>query len=331
MLLQAILLCMAQAQPKAPAYSSAQLEKSARNIVRKVKGDPRTPILVVASAGKRPLAEQIVKEAAAQKLTADLLLLDPEPKPDTGSIEQRIRDAIPLGTILLIDHGDRSLLFKVVGRPDQGIKFPSERFYCDWLAELPATIRTEAVDPEETESFRTKLAGKLRNAKAITITTRAGTRITVQPRAWRTSPGDTNEVFTAPQEMAAEGQIVVDGSAYWGPPTHPILLKIQGGRLTNLSALDAADKQQALMIKDLSADKGAAVLAEFGLGINVEASPQGNVMEAEQARGTCHFGFGRNTEYGGQNRSRTHTDYVLLRPTIWVDGVCICREGEYLF
>ena len=53
-------------------------------------------------------------------------------------------------------------------------------------------------------------------------------------------------------------------------------------------------------------------------------------MESEQARGTCHFGFGHNIEYGGQNASSYHFDLVVRRPTIASDGVAICRDGQFL-
>jgi hypothetical protein len=290
------------------------------------------PILIVASSSKRVLAEEIARQALVQKLSPDLLLLPADSKLDSALIEERVHKAIKLsGMVWLIDEKDNGLLFSIVGRPDQGIKIPTEHFFCDWLADISSTIRTQAVDPEETESFRLHLYEKLRNAKRITITTPAGTRITIEPRAWNTLSGDTNEIFTAPVERIAEGQIVVDGSAYWGPPAHPIILKIQAGKIANIADLDRTDKQQMWMSRDLTTDENASVLAELGLGINTEANPQADLMEAEQARGTCHFGFGNNLEYGGKNRSRKHVDYVLLRPTIWADEICICRDGKYLF
>ena len=124
--------------------------------------------------------------------------------------------------------------------------------------------------------------------------------------------------------------LFIDGSAYGGPPARPIALKIRTGRAISLSELDQNEKQQQLTHQDRTKDETASMMAEFGLGINTGANPQGELMEAEQARGTCHFGFGHNLEYGGQNRSQSHVDYVLLRPNIWVDGICICRDGKYL-
>lgn len=332
LLLSVLCAGAAQAQENAPRYSQTQLQTASRNIVKKVDRGSGQPILIVASSSKRVLAEEIARQALAQKLSPDLLLLPGDSKLDFAVVKERVQKATKLsGMVWLIDEKDNGLLFSIVGRPDQGIKIPTEHLFCDWLADMSSTIRTQAIDPEETESFRLRLYEKLRNAKRITITTPAGTRITVEPRTWNTFSGDTSEIYTAPVERIAEGQIVVDGSAYWGPPPHPIVLKIQAGKITNLADLDKTDKQQMWMSRDLTTDENASVLAELGLGINAEANPQADLMEAEQARGTCHFGFGNNLEYGGKNSSRKHVDYVLLRPTIWVDEVCICRDGKYLF
>jgi len=54
-------------------------------------------------------------------------------------------------------------------------------------------------------------------------------------------------------------------------------------------------------------------------------------MESERARGTSHFGFGANIEFGGQNESSYHVDFVIKKPTIEVDGTIICKDGEYQF
>ncbi len=330
LLLTASLASAAVAQQPPQSYSQAQLQRAAQNIVRKVESGSKLPILVIASSTKKVLAQEIIKEAQRLNLRSELLLLAAE-SGNPQSIQQRATKAAPSSaTIWLIDGADSELLFSAVGRPDLGIKIPTEHLFCDWLADLGTTIRTQAVDPEQTEAFRVKLAERLRGAKEITIATSAGTQISIRPRGWNTSPGDTNEVYSAPLEGVAEGQIVVDASVYWGPPAQPVVLKIKAGRIANLAELDKADKQQSLMLKDLTTDDSAAVLAEFGLGINTEANPLADLMEAEQARGTCHFGFGNNLEYGGANRSKKHVDYVLLRPTIFVDGTCICRDGVYL-
>ncbi len=100
----------------------------------------------------------------------------------------------------------------------------------------------------------------------------------------------------------------------------------------NISSLDTTDKQQKFARIDLSRDKNSDVLAEFGIGINPGANWAEELMESEQARGTCHFGFGRNVQFrGGENKSNYHFDLVIQKPTIEIDGRPICVEGNYRF
>ena len=54
-------------------------------------------------------------------------------------------------------------------------------------------------------------------------------------------------------------------------------------------------------------------------------------MESEQARGTCHFGFGNNLMYCWQNRSSIHFDLVICNPTIEAGGKILCKAGEHLW
>jgi leucyl aminopeptidase (aminopeptidase T) len=50
-------------------------------------------------------------------------------------------------------------------------------------------------------------------------------------------------------------------------------------------------------------------------------------MESEQARGTCHFGFGMNLNYGGEIKSTKHFDLVILNPSIEINHTLVYEEG----
>ena len=106
-----------------------------------------------------------------------------------------------------------------------------------------------------------------------------------------------------------------------------------------LKSLDGLDQRSKLIIQEeldkryltFTVQRINSVLAEFGIGINPGARVDADVMESEQARGTCHFGFGHNVGFGGQNRSEVHVDLVVLQPTIEVNGKILCEAGKYLF
>lgn len=59
------------------------------------------------------------------------------------------------------------------------------------------------------------------------------------------------------------------------------------------------------------------VVAEFGVGLSA-GKPTGHIGVDECLRGTCHFGLGDNTFYGGTNQAPVHLDVVLKAPTIEV-------------
>ena len=245
----------------------------------------------------------------------------------TGRLRELIRSvAEDWGLVILLQPEHASFLFDTVGRPDRGLRIPSDHLFCDWLISPAGLIRTHGIDMDELHRFRHALVSKISGAGEMRITTENGTDVTLKPRSWNLMTG---EVFTAPVEDYSSGTICVDGSAYYGPPAIPFVLRVENGRVVNLSELSEDDKQQRCVRNDLTRDEDSNVLAELGIGINPGARWDEDAMESEQARGTCHFGFGHNIEYGGQNASSYHFDLVVQKPSIEVDGACICRAGQH--
>jgi leucyl aminopeptidase (aminopeptidase T) len=219
----------------------------------------------------------------------------------------------------------RPFLFETVGRPDVGFTLPEAHIFCDWLIRLESLVRTYAIDLEELRRFRQGILAALSGAQEMHVTSAGGTDITLHPRHWHATDG---EVFTAPVEDGTHGDIWVDGCAYGGPPRAPFLLEVREGRVVNLDDL-GEDEQQRWVHKDLTRDANARVLAELGIGIHPDAQWDQDLMESEQARGTCHFGFGHNRAFGGGNESSYHFDLVVRAPSIEVDGEAICTAGRY--
>ncbi len=300
---------------------------AAWNIVQSIGDPPGGGALVISSSDKLPLAEAIFAQLEARGIEHHLLVLGSRLTLAGPKIEKLIQDAAGRwGLILLIQPQHASFLYNTVGRPDMGLKIPAEHFFCDWLASMDSLVRIFGIEMDELYRFGQALLAALTCAESIRITTKKGTDIRMTPRHWIETHG---EVFTAPVEGQASGTIYVDGSAYSGPPDRPFLLRIENGRIANPEDLDQTDPQQRMVHEDACRDDPASVLAELGLGINPGALVDTEVMEAEQARGTCHFGFGHNLAYGGQNRSSCHFDLVIRHPTIEVDDRYICRSGVY--
>ena len=88
--------------------------------------------------------------------------------------------------------------------------------------------------------------------------------------------------------------------------------------------------------KLINVDEEARVIGELGIGLNPGAKLSGNLLEDEKALQTAHIAFGNNENMtGGQNRSKTHRDFLFNKPTmkvIFKDGSSkiLLKEGEIL-
>ncbi|MBW4083653.1 hypothetical protein [Paenibacillus sp. S150] len=187
--------------------------------------------------------------------------------------------------------------------------------------------RTLGADYPELKQFKNWLLTHVKGAREINIITASGTDITLYPRNWLETDG---EVFCTPFESRTKGKIFVDACAYWAPPKIPFTLWIDGGRVVKTREIETEDPQHQNVFQDLHRDINSNVVAEFGIGINPNALWNEQLMESEQARGTCHFGFGHNKNYGGAIESTYHFDLVIQKPTIVINGDVICNEGVFL-
>jgi len=70
--------------------------------------------------------------------------------------------------------------------------------------------------------------------------------------------------------------------------------------------------------------------AEASIGINAKAVVRGIQREDKNIMGTMHFGLGTNVDVGGSIKSCIHMDGVILRPTLYVDGVKKIDAGRFL-
>ena len=167
----------------------------------------------------------------------------------------------------------------------------------------------------------------------IWFTTRGRTfesDVRIGPAAFGNLPN--GEVRVAPQEAEAQGTLVCDSTiGDLGRVPSPVTIEVVAGRITSISG---DDRTLVSRIEDLtSIDDQASVVGELAFGINPVARVTGNMLEDEKALGTVHVAFGNNLEMGGENSSRTHRDFHVLRPTLTIefeDGQTrvVIREGS---
>ncbi len=209
--------------------------------------------------------------------------------------------------------------------------------------------RTVAIDYSQMRSRALALKKVLDEAVALQISAPSGTDIFIGIEGRKTfiddgdfgEPGaggnlPAGEVFISPVVQSAEGTIVFDGSiadiAGDIIIETPISCAVSGGYVISCEgALEAERLEKALrtgmdMASSLVKKGGmspeealryatnARHIGELGIGLNVEATITGNMLEDEKVYGTCHFAIGSN--YDEDAPAMIHLDGLVKRPTI---------------
>ena len=165
-----------------------------------------------------------------------------------------------------------------------------------------------------------------------------GTDLTlaVGGRRWIAADGHENfpdgEVFTAPHETSAEGEIRFSYPAVFrGREVDDIRLRFHEGEVVEATAARGQDFLEEM----IGVDDGARRLGELAFGLNeaVDVFTR-NILFDEKIGGTMHLALGTAyPECGGTNRSALHWDMICdLRSgsEVYADGELIYRDGRFL-
>jgi hypothetical protein len=317
-----IVVCFCSSQTN--QNDKEKIKLAAKNIIDQLHVKTRNKIILVNSKNKWKITNVLITELRV--LNVSVTQFHPNSNPDSLEIlSSLIKENVDNQFfIFLIDPSDAPFLFKYAGRPDMGLKIPDKKLFCDWLMPEDQFVRLNSINIQENNNYQKKLRTALNTVDTIKITTKTGTNIKFIARNWI---NDKGEIYCTPIESKTDGVIMIDGSAYWGPPSKPILLQISNGKVINTDSLSETDKQEKMMKKDFTMDKNASILSEVGIGTNKNALWNSDIMESEQARGTCHFGFGMNLNYGGEIKSTKHFDLVILNPSIEINHTLVYEEG----
>ena len=187
-----------------------------------------------------------------------------------------------------------------------------------------------------------KLQKILEKGKSVTVTAPAGTDISFDITGRKVIPSKglfhakgesgnlpTGETFLAPVEGTSNGVFVVDGSmAGLGLIKNAnIKIEVKDGYATNISGGILAKKLKNMLDK---VGKGARNIAEFGIGTNDSAKLSGVLLEDEKVMGTIHIALGNNVSMGGSINVPIHLDGVVKKPTVWMDGKLLMKDGKLL-
>ena len=187
-----------------------------------------------------------------------------------------------------------------------------------------------------------KLTEILETGSEIRVTATAGTDITfsIKGRKGYASKGlfhakgesgnlPTGEAFLAPVEGTANGVFVVDGSmAGLGLIKNAnIRIEVEKGYATKITGGSLAKKLKLMLDKF---GKEARNIAEFGIGTNDSAKLSGVLLEDEKVMGTIHIALGNNISMGGSVNVPIHLDGVVKKPSVWMDGKLLMKDGKLL-
>jgi len=201
-------------------------------------------------------------------------------------------------------------------------------------------MRTMAVDYHGIARVSRLLADRITQGRTVRLTAPAGTDLTFSV-AGRTAHADTGvltergrignlpagEAFVAPLEGTAEGTLVIDAASliHGAPVDPPMLIAVRGGVAREVTGAGAPELERIFR----EVGDGARNIAELGIGTNPAARVTGNVLESEKVVGTAHVALGNNFFMGGTVDVPFHSDGVIARPTIAVDGRPLMIDGRF--
>ncbi len=305
-------------------------------------------VLVITDEHTRTIGESFYKAAIEYGCKAQIYLLPEKDRP-LGEIPTEMEDLVKDVTIVIN-------AFKGLG--------DETPFRVKWIKKILATksirlghapsineammIGPMNIDYMAMTNTANELGKILEHAKFAHVSTPKGTDIVlnIEDRGFSTDVRLTKdpylanlpcgEIWCGPIETFGDGIIICDGSiGDLGKVKKPLKISVKNGRITKL---ESKDKKLTKRVKELIAiDEEASIIGELGIGLNPGAKLSGVLLEDEKALKTAHIAFGNNTDMqGGQNKSKTHRDFLFYNPTITITYIddsskIIMKNGIFTF
>lgn len=202
------------------------------------------------------------------------------------------------------------------------------------------------VDYNEISALHDSLANVLLNGKTIRVTTDAGTNATMEITGRPIVRGDGivrergesqwlpgSQINQAQIEESLNGTLVFDWSLM---PTakkveKPVKLTMKDGRIAKFEGGEEAEEFKKWMESLDDPRMYWCCHYSFGLNPKYQLTPS-REEENERVRGVMFFGFGSQLPAfkGKLGSARAHSDCIMKRPTVYVDGKMILKDNKFL-
>ncbi len=287
-------------------------------------------ILILTDEGSKNIAEKFKSAAFQKKCEVTQFFIKESERP----LKEIPRELLKLLT-------DKTIVLNIIRAFPEEISFRIKWIFeiekrsnikCAHMPGITQEMMTNGpmnIDYQQMRTTAINLIEKLRDADYLHITTNEGTdlKLGVNGRIFTDDtyiqPGKINnlpcgEIYCAPEETKANGIVIFNASiGDIGLLKEPLEVILKDGKIIELKSSNQNLIEKISKLSD--ADKEARIIGELGIGINPGARITGNMLEDEKAIETAHIAFGNNEDFGGNNKSKIHRDFLFFRPTIEVN------------
>ncbi len=319
--------------------STASIEERARSIIEvnlALKDDET--LLVVTDEDTYDIGRMLYDVARSMGVRASMMLMpvgnvNGEEPPSAVSAAMKSADVVVCPTAKSLTHTSARIEAaaagaRVVTMPGITTSMLQEGASCADYAEV------ERRTAKMTELLTQASKARIEKDGHVLELDLEGRRGVSSPGVYR-NPGEcgnfpSGEAYIAPLEDGVDGTMVIDGSMVGvGVLSEPLEVEICKGSLVDARGADANGSYKD-QLGILFAKPENGTIAELGIGTNDAAILSGNILEDEKLYGSVHIAFGTNTSFGGVTKADCHYDGIILRPTLYLDDVCVMRDGEPL-
>ncbi len=297
---------------------------------------PGENVLIVTDTEMFRIAEVLMATTFIQRAEALITIMAPRkshgeepPQPIAAAMKEADAILVPVTTSITHTHALREAVAAgaraIVMTSFTEDMMISGGIEADFTAQKPicervAKIFTEAKSAKLTTPKGTFLTMKKDERKGNALTGIVG------PGEFSTVP--TIEANFSPIEGTTEGMLVADASIPYlgiGILREPVRAKVERGWITDIQG-----GEEARIIKEnleKYKDPNCYNIAELGVGLNPAARMSGMMLEDEGVLGVVHIGIGTNITLGGKIKAPMHYDLLMWKPSLWLDGNLILKDG----